>query len=608
MYLDMDVEGEEDRSVVTLVKDVSFTCKVPAYGTFRLTHPPYIMNTWCQGVVEEMTIECVITYEPTVFKPRSTRFLYQVDGDSPASNQKSVQLKLDRLPAQPTDSLCESAVSSVSLPVSPPPAAQAQVGPGLLHTPSYPSLPSAWTKTFFPVDLPQTRTQAKPPDLWASVVAGRKTSISKPIPGTNNVLFPDLVTAASSRSASIISRASSSRSTPSGSNSSNGPSKTKSSLVPNAKQDPDFRLDLSSLQIGNDKQTPQANENDSSASGNTSGRALKVAFKLGSGDSSVDESAGLQDTSHSYRLNSYADACRSPRTASSSTSQSLSTSSAHNARNQHNNRINSSQYVSSSKSSNFSHYSHRNEKSNGKWGGRGGERKRGGRGGSNYGQNHLEAIERPWTGRQISKAKSETNSHSQKDYPDNYRYRRAFSGGHTVSPGSSLDSTYHNWENGEEQSQDQSIRNDNYRKDNAKRGQLKGHGRTTYKNPYNEGHQQKHYERGHYMEQRGKDYNRPEQFRGHNYNGRDHYGEDQGKEHKSADKKWSLKKDSDQQNCHEKPDEKPEDEKDFSRVCEDHTSLTTMQQEGKTFISTEANDIEGFRKVKHGKGKHHHGL
>lgn len=36
MYLDVDLEEDQNKSAVTLIKDVSFTCKMPAYGTFKL--------------------------------------------------------------------------------------------------------------------------------------------------------------------------------------------------------------------------------------------------------------------------------------------------------------------------------------------------------------------------------------------------------------------------------------------------------------------------------------------------------------------------------------------------------------------------------------------
>ncbi|RUS89057.1 hypothetical protein EGW08_003168, partial [Elysia chlorotica] len=430
MYLDMDVEGEEDRSVVTLVKEVAFTCKVPAYGTFRLTHPPYIMNTWCQGVVDQMTIECVIIYEPTVYKPRTTRFLYQVDGDNPASNQKSVQLKLDRLPAQASESPDGSTVSSVSMPLSPAAGQTVSLAShSLHHTQSFPSLASAWTKTFFPVDLPQNRAQAKPPDMWASVVAGRKPSISKPIPGTTNVLFPELMSsAATSRSVSIISQTSS-RSSASESYSSNSPMRTKPPQTSGLEKTPEeVKLDLSTLSTENDKET---NGNASPASGNSSGRALKVAFKLEPENSSAVNS-----------VSSYADACRSPRSAGSG-DQGKSSLPANRARDQHHLSSNSSQAISSSKSSSFSHHSPRDNRSDGQRGNSVSRGKRGRGVGESYGHRHLEALERPWTGRQISKARSESNSLTQRGYPDNYEYRRAFSGGHTTSPGSSPNSASH---------------------------------------------------------------------------------------------------------------------------------------------------------------------
>ncbi|KAH9524917.1 hypothetical protein Btru_028249 [Bulinus truncatus] len=65
MYVDIDVE--DNKAVVTLVKEVAITCTKPAYGTCTLHQPPFIMNAWYQGVHKDMVIECVVTYEVMTF-------------------------------------------------------------------------------------------------------------------------------------------------------------------------------------------------------------------------------------------------------------------------------------------------------------------------------------------------------------------------------------------------------------------------------------------------------------------------------------------------------------------------------------------------------------
>ena len=186
MYLEADVEDDStERSIVTLIKDVSFTCKMPNYGTFHLKQPPFIMTNWCQGVVKEMTVDCQVSYEPMVSKPRSTKCLYQLDGDSPGSRQKSVCLTLNVPSPQPVE---DAPPASVSMPTSP-----VQTAPHTsFHRASFPSLQGVWSKTFFPVELPEQKT-INQPGVWASVVAGMRSELGgKPIPGTTSVLFPEL--------------------------------------------------------------------------------------------------------------------------------------------------------------------------------------------------------------------------------------------------------------------------------------------------------------------------------------------------------------------------------------------------------------------------------
>ena len=425
--------------------------------------------------------------------------------------------------------------------------------------------------------------------MWASVVAGRKPSITKPIPGTTNVLFPEL-SAATSHS---VSQASSSRSSASGSYSSSNPMKIKSSPETGLKKTPEeVKLDLSSLSEENDK---DRNGNESPASGNSSGKALKVAFKLEPQDSDVVNSDSLQSGSISHRLSSYADACRSPCLAVSN-SQSQSSSFAYNVRDQHHNSKNSSQLISSSKSSGFSHHSYRNNRNDGKSGSSGNGEKKGG--GESYGHRRLEALERPWTGRQISKARSESNSHSQRDYPDNYQYRRAFSGGHTVSPASNLNSASHNsLMNGdyEEQTTSGGTKEEN---DHNHHPQGR-HERGDYKGYYKKGQNQGEYERAN-RRGRGRGHHHADRGKGNNQNhrGRGRYEEVQDRDYKWGDgKKWTSKSLSGVNNFH--------GGKEGSNLVSKAEGIHSGQNNDKTSNVAEDRDSEGFHQVRHGKGRHH---
>lgn len=61
MYMELDDEDDDDINILTCIKDVTFTCK--QHGSFKLNHPPFIMEKWCVGVAAEMTIECIVSFE-----------------------------------------------------------------------------------------------------------------------------------------------------------------------------------------------------------------------------------------------------------------------------------------------------------------------------------------------------------------------------------------------------------------------------------------------------------------------------------------------------------------------------------------------------------------
>ncbi|KAH9524919.1 hypothetical protein Btru_028254 [Bulinus truncatus] len=206
MFVDIDVEGEDNKAVVTLVKEVAITCTKPAYGTCTLHQPPFIMNAWYQGVHKDMVIECVVTYEPTVHKPHFTRFKYDMDTENSSSVQKSVTLTLNRLlpdtPVQPDDSV----LTPSSMPASP----EHNLASLLPHNVSMPPLQGAWSNMFKGVNLPPPARSNSQSNIWASIVAGKK-SVTKPIPGTANVLVTDPAPSGGvSRSTSLVSRTSSS--------------------------------------------------------------------------------------------------------------------------------------------------------------------------------------------------------------------------------------------------------------------------------------------------------------------------------------------------------------------------------------------------------------
>ncbi|KAH3716658.1 hypothetical protein DPMN_059384, partial [Dreissena polymorpha] len=114
MYMEVDEDGDDDSdeglSIVTCIKDVTFTS--PSQESFKVTHPPYIMDKWSVGVSSEMDIECVVTFEKKVKKPKSCRYIHNLDPVSATSGQKVITLTLnqvkDDLETSPTLTLTSS--------------------------------------------------------------------------------------------------------------------------------------------------------------------------------------------------------------------------------------------------------------------------------------------------------------------------------------------------------------------------------------------------------------------------------------------------------------------------------------------------------------------
>ncbi|XP_052796922.1 uncharacterized protein LOC128229209 [Mya arenaria] len=173
MYLEVDEDDEDEVNILTCIRDVTFTWTPK--GSVKVTHPPYIMEKWCVGIVADMNIECLINFETKVKKPKSCRYVHHLDLMGASSGQKVLTLTLNQVK--------EPVVTS---PVHGP--TRSMVKPSQ----SFPSLQGAWSErtTFIPITTPEKKGT---PDMWASVVAGRKPSLSefpkpKHVPGTTMTL------------------------------------------------------------------------------------------------------------------------------------------------------------------------------------------------------------------------------------------------------------------------------------------------------------------------------------------------------------------------------------------------------------------------------------
>lgn len=148
------------------------------------------------------------------------------------------------------------------------------------------------------------------PALWANVVAGRKLSVSKPIPGTSNVIFPR------APSSSQINRSTSQTST----NSRASQSVSSSSFATTKSQQMNSTTSMASTQSSNhlsNQNHASSGVGSSKATRETEGspEASKVVFDLGGPEDAASQSGATNSSESGFGERgvniTYADACRS---------------------------------------------------------------------------------------------------------------------------------------------------------------------------------------------------------------------------------------------------------------------------------------------------------
>ncbi|XP_064647541.1 mitogen-activated protein kinase kinase kinase 20-like [Lineus longissimus] len=160
MYMEIDEEEEEDEIecnlVLTCIRFVEFVCHGAGHDkTFKLKQPPYVMEKWLVGIAEDLEIECNVTFEDKVKKPRSIKYTHTIKTCGTSNvEQQSVTLTLKQ-----TKFIAESPNSTK--------------GASLVHSQSSPFLVGGLNSL-----ASQAYQEPENRDTWASVVAAR----SRPAP------------------------------------------------------------------------------------------------------------------------------------------------------------------------------------------------------------------------------------------------------------------------------------------------------------------------------------------------------------------------------------------------------------------------------------------
>ncbi|KAM8933758.1 mitogen-activated protein kinase kinase kinase 20 isoform 1-T1 [Pelodytes ibericus] len=92
MYIELD----GDEIAITYIKDVTFCRSQSSSDVLRMTKPPFVMEKWIVGIMENETVECIITYESDVRTPKLTKHIHKIYWNTTKMQDavKSVQLAI----------------------------------------------------------------------------------------------------------------------------------------------------------------------------------------------------------------------------------------------------------------------------------------------------------------------------------------------------------------------------------------------------------------------------------------------------------------------------------------------------------------------------------
>lgn len=85
-----------DEIAITYIKDVTFNTNLPDAEILKMTKPPFVMEKWIIGILENQTVECTVTYESDVRTPKSTKHVHSIKWSKtkPQDEVKAVQLAI----------------------------------------------------------------------------------------------------------------------------------------------------------------------------------------------------------------------------------------------------------------------------------------------------------------------------------------------------------------------------------------------------------------------------------------------------------------------------------------------------------------------------------
>ncbi|XP_035264909.1 mitogen-activated protein kinase kinase kinase 20 isoform X1 [Anguilla anguilla] len=85
MYMELD----GDEVAITYIKDVTFNAYRPDVDALKMTKPPFVMDKWIVGLLDNQVVDCVVNYENDVRSPKVTRHSHAIQWN-PVSGQDNI--------------------------------------------------------------------------------------------------------------------------------------------------------------------------------------------------------------------------------------------------------------------------------------------------------------------------------------------------------------------------------------------------------------------------------------------------------------------------------------------------------------------------------------
>ncbi|XP_070565828.1 mitogen-activated protein kinase kinase kinase 20-like [Ptychodera flava] len=171
MYLEID----GDTIAMTCIKSVAFISKSLPFDIATLTHPPFVEKCWRVGPTPSMQIDCVVTFENHVKKPRSTKHTHTVGfKEGGARSEKSITVVYKSgggsSSGRSTPTECHSPLFFNS--------PHHHSSRTLTHSSTSPALQGKWSERnlSYMSATPFRERSGSNPGVWASVVSGRLTN------------------------------------------------------------------------------------------------------------------------------------------------------------------------------------------------------------------------------------------------------------------------------------------------------------------------------------------------------------------------------------------------------------------------------------------------